>query len=136
MDRVVEVDADLHSGTSGVVDTAFFQQIRSFAARTGAPVEAHAGIDFLHGIGAWNWPEAAVSARALMASHDTVPWIPDVLVRNGAAVSFIMLRDVTGARDVLRAFAKRTDEDAFRDRLIASYVIYQDPVMRRKMGWK
>ena len=136
MDNVVEVDADIHSGTAGVVDTAFFDEVRGYAAKTGAPLEVRAGIDFLHGIGAWNWAEAAVSARALMASNDSVPWVPDVLVRNGAAVAFIMLRDTTGAKDVLRKFAKRTDEDSFRERLIGSFLIYQDPAMRKKMNWK
>jgi spermidine synthase len=136
MDAVVAVDRDLHSGTAGTVDTAFFEEIRGFASRTGAPVEARAGIDFLHGIGTWNWPEAAVSARALMASRDTVGWIPDVLLRNGAAVSFIMLRDTAGASEVLRKYARRTSDDRFRERLIASYLVYQDTSMRRRRGWK
>jgi spermidine synthase len=136
MDAVVDVDADLHSGTAGVVDTAFFDKVRQFASRAGAPAEARAGVDFLHGIGAWNWPEAAVSARALIASRDTVRWIPDSLLRNGAAVAFIMLHDTAGAKEVLQTFAKRTEEDQFREHLIGSYLIYQDSVMRRKMGWK
>ena len=136
MDKVVEVDADLHGGTAGVVDTAFFDEMRRFVASAGAPAEARAAVDFLHGIGIWNWPEAAVSARALMASTDTVTWIPDVLLRNGAAVAFVMMRDTTGAKDVLRKFAKRTDNDSFRERVIGSYLIYQDPAMRKKMGWK
>jgi predicted membrane-bound spermidine synthase len=136
MDAVVQVDEDLHSGTAGVVDTAFFDRARQFASKAGAPAEARAGIDFLHGIGAWNWPEAAVSARALIASRDTIAWIPDVLLRNGAAVAFIMLHDTAGAKEVLQKFAKRTDEDQFRDHLLGSYLIYQDSAMRRKMGWK
>jgi hypothetical protein len=135
MDAVVDVDADLHGGTAGVVDTAFFLEAQRFAARTGAPAEARAGIDFLHGIGAWNWPEAAVAARALMDSRDSVRWIPDVLLRNGAAVSFIMLRD-TAAKQVLRTFARRTEDDRFRERLISSYLVYQDSAMRRQRGWK
>jgi predicted membrane-bound spermidine synthase len=136
MDAVVQVDEDLHSGTAGAVDTGFFDKVRQFASKGGAPAEARAGIDFLHGIGAWNWPEAAVSARALIASRDTIAWIPDVLLRNGAAVAFIMLHDTAGAKDVLQTFAKRTDEDQFRDHLLGAYLIYQDTVMRRKMGWK
>jgi spermidine synthase len=136
MDAVVQVDQDLHSGTAGVVDTAFFDKVRQFASRAGAPAEARAALDFLHGIGAWNWPEAAVSARALIASRDTVVWIPDVLLRNGATVAFIMLHDAAGAKEMLQTFAKRTDEDQFRDHLLGAYLIYQDPAMRRKMGWK
>jgi hypothetical protein len=131
----VQVDADLHSGTAGVVDSAFFARAREFISRTAAPAEARAGIDFLHGIGAWNWPETAVAAKALMTSADPESWIPDPLLRNGAAVSYIMLRDTAGAANVLRHFAKRTNEDRFRERLIKSFLIYQDSTMRKKMGW-
>jgi len=136
MSAVIQVDADLHSGTAGVVDTAFFDGLRQFTSRAGAPSEARAAVDFLHGIGAWNWPEAAVASKALMSSTDSLGWIPDPLLRNGAVVSYIMLRDTAGAKEVLRKFARRTDSDQFRERLIASFLIYQDSTMRKKMGWK
>jgi spermidine synthase len=136
MADVVAVDADLHSGTAGVVDSAFFNRIRSFAARTGAPNEARASIDFLQGIGAWNWPQAVVAAEALIASMDSVEWIPDVLLRNGAAVGYIMLNDTTGSKKVLQEFAKRTTDDFFRERLISSYLVYKNPVLRKRRGWE
>jgi predicted membrane-bound spermidine synthase len=136
MDAVVACDADLHGGTAGVVDSAFFSSVRGYASRAGAPADARAALDFLHGIGSWNWPEAAVASRLLMASPDPAPWLPDPLLRNGAAVSFVMLRDTAGAKNVLRYFAKRTDADQLRERLISSYLIYQDSTMRRKMGWR
>jgi hypothetical protein len=136
MSAVVRVDADVHSGTAGVVDTALFDRMRQFTTRAGAPVEARAALDFLDGIGSWNWPEAAVASKMLMSSLDSVSWIPDPLLRNGAAVSFIMLRDTAGAANVLRKFARRTDKDQFRERLLASFLIYQDSTMRKKMGWK
>jgi spermidine synthase len=138
MSAVVRVDADLHSGTAGVVDTPFFSRTRQFAERNGAPLEARSAVDFLEGIGSWNWPRAAVAARALIASADTVPWLPEVLLRNGAAVSFIMLRDTAGAANVLRTFARagRGVGDKFRERLIKSFLIYQDSALRTKMGWK
>jgi spermidine synthase len=136
MGAVVDADRDIHSGTAGVVDSAFFSQVRSYAARAGAPLEARAGIDFLQGIGAWNWPQASVSARALLASTDTVTWIPDVLLRNGAAVASIMLRDTAQAKEVLRTFAKRTLDDRFREHLIAAYLTYSDTTLRRRRGWR
>jgi hypothetical protein len=71
-----------------------------------------------------------------MSSPDSLEWVPDLVLRNGAAVSFIMLRDTAGARDVLRKFARRTNGDQLRERLIASFLIYQDSVLRRKRGWK
>lgn len=136
MNSVLAVDADVHSGTAGVADTAFFQRLRQYTTRHSAPLETRAAVDFLHGIGSWSWAEAAVAAKALMSSTDSLGWLPDPLLRNGAAVSFIMLRDTAGATEVLRKFARRTNADAFRERLIASYLVYQDSTMRRKRGWK
>ncbi|HEU4994800.1 MAG TPA: fused MFS/spermidine synthase [Gemmatimonadaceae bacterium] len=133
---VGDVDEDIHGGTAGVVDTAFFAGLRDFTTRTSAPTEVRAAIDFLHGIGSWNWPETIVSSRALMASRDSQPWLPDEFLRNGAAVAFIKLRDYEGARDVLRKFGRTTSDDPFRERLIASYLIYADSTTRKKMGWK
>lgn len=136
MRAVVDVDRDVHGGTAGVVDSALFARLRSFVNRTGAPAEARAGIDFLDGIGSWNWPLAATAANALIASTDTVTWIPDVLLRNGAAVANILLRDTTEAKLVLQTFAKRTYDDPFRERLIASYLVYADTTLRRRRGWQ
>lgn len=136
VNSLVTVDADIHGGTAGTVDTAFFQRVRGYAERTGAPAEARASIEFLYSIGAWDWPRAAVASRTLMASSDTVPWVPNTLLRNGAAVAYIMMRDTTGAKDVLRTFAKRTFEDRFRDRLLATYLVYQDTTLRRRRGWR
>jgi len=136
MDAVVQVDADLHSGTAGVVDSGFFDKIRRFAAAQGAPAEARAGIEFLQGIGAWNWPQAAVASKTLISSADSVEWIPTLLLRNGAAVSYVMLADTAGAADVLRTFAKRTPDDRIRERLIASYLVYQDATLRKRRGWR
>lgn len=136
MKAVVEVDADLHGGTAGVADTAFFGSMRRFAASQGAPVEARAGVEFLHGIGTWDWAKSATASETLIATSDSVEWIPEVLLRNGAAVSYIMLGDTTGARDVLRKFARRTFDDRFRERMIASFLVYQDTALRRRRGWK
>jgi len=136
MRAVVAVDEDLHGGTAGVVDSAFFQRMRRFVAATSAPVEALAAIEFLEGIGSWNWPQAAVASKALISSPDSISWIPDALLRNGATVSYIKLRDTTGAKDVLQKYAKRTLDDQFRERMIAAYLVYQDSTLRRRRGWK
>jgi hypothetical protein len=71
-----------------------------------------------------------------MASADTLDWIPDALLRNGAAVAFIKIRDHEGAKEVLRHFARRTTDDAFRDRLIGAYLVYADTTLRGRMGWR
>jgi spermidine synthase len=136
MTSVANADEELHAGTAGVADTAFLGQLKRYAARTGAPAEARSALDFLEAIGTWNWPVAAVSARALMASKDTVPWLPDVLVRNAGAVAMIKIRDYEGAKETLRHFAKRTSDDSFRDRMLGAYLVYADTTLRKRMGWQ
>ncbi len=136
MDAVLVADADLHTGTAGVVDSAFFSRLRQFVARAGAPVEARAAIDFLHGIGAWNWAETLVSARALESSKDSLVWIPNVLLRNGTVVALIKLREYEKAKEALRVFAPRTVDDSFREVLLGSYLVYADSTIRAAMGWK
>jgi hypothetical protein len=104
--------------------------------KAGAPLEARAAVDFLEGIGAWNWPQAAVSARAIMDSREEESWVPNDLLRNGAVVANIAVRDTAAARNALRYFAKKYDGDRFRERLLSAVLIDQDPALRRKMGWK
>ena len=133
---VANADEEMHGGTAGVADTAFFARMKRFAARTGAPAEARTSLDFLEAIGTWNWPVAAVSAKALIMSADTVTWLPDVLVRNAGAVAFIKVGDYEGAKEVLRHFAKRTSDDALRDRLLGAYLVYADTTLRKRMGWR
>jgi spermidine synthase len=133
---VVAADADLHSGTAGVVDTAFFRTVRGYATRAQAPQQVRSALDFLHGIGTWDWPEAARSAKSLMTFGDTVAWVPHALLRNGAATAFIMTKDTASAKGVLRTFARSFNEDRMRERIIGSILISLDPKMRAQMGWK
>src|SRR5205085_2450893 len=122
MDAVAAVDADIHGGTAGVIDSAFFDRVGRFASTQAAPAEARAGVLFLEGMESWNWPLTAASYRTIIASPDSIPWLPDTLLRNGAAVAYVMMRDTAGAAGVLRTFARRTQEDVFRERLIRSFL--------------
>lgn len=134
MDAVVAADADLHGGTSGVIDSSFFDKMRSYAIQHRAPVEARMALEFLEGIGSWNWPQTAQAAKALMVVRDPIPWIPPALFRNGAAAAFIMTRDTANAKRVLKDFSNRAD-DRFRERLIGSILVQIDPAFRKELGW-
>jgi predicted membrane-bound spermidine synthase len=135
IEHVIASDEDLHSGTAGVVDTAFFRTMRAYAARVGAPAEARASLDFLDGIGSWNWAEVVAATKLLETSKDSLGWVPDVLLRNGSVVAYIKLGLFDAATASLRTFAKRTAEDPFRERLLGSYLNFADPVLRKKMEW-
>jgi predicted membrane-bound spermidine synthase len=133
VEHVIASDAELHGGTAGVVDSAFFVTLRRFAANAGAPAEARASVDFMHGIGSWNWPEVVAAAGVLQTSTDSIGWVPDPLLRNGLVIAHIKLRNYTAAREALRVFAQRTSEDEFRERIISSYLIYADSTLKSKL---
>jgi hypothetical protein len=134
---VAAADADLHTGTAGVVDTAFFARMRHFVTQPGTPAEARAAVDFLHGLGTWNWREAADAGDTLLHSQDAEEWLPDTLLYNGATVARIKLGEYAQAKEILRMFARKGGgEQQFQERLIAAFLAYSDPVTRKRLGWR
>jgi hypothetical protein len=133
VEHVVASDEELHSGTAGVADSAFFTTVRRYAAAVGAPAEARASVDFLHGISTWNWPQVVAAVSAIQASKDSVGWLPDVLMRNAVVVAHIKLGNYTGARDALRVFGQRIADDMFRERILSSYLIYADTSLKNRL---
>jgi len=136
IDHVGATDGEIHSGTAGVADTAFYSRLAAYAARAGAPLEARASVDFLRGIGTWNWPQVVSAGTILEASVDSIGWLPETLVRNGLVVAHLKLGNYSKAQESLRAFARRTTGDPFGERILASYLAYADTTLRRRMGWK
>jgi spermidine synthase len=133
VEHVVASDEELHAGTAGVVDSAFFAALRRYAAAAGAPAEARAAVDFLHGIGVWNWAEVLASANVLETSRDTLGWMPDALLRNATVIAHIKTRNYMAARGVLQVFAQRSTEDSFREKILGSYLIYADSSLKAKL---
>jgi hypothetical protein len=133
VEHVVASDEEVHGGTAGVVDSALFAALRRYAAAAGAPAEARASVDFLQGMGTWNWPEVIASSKVLETSKDSAGWMPDVLLRNASVVAYIKIRDYEAARQALRVFAQRTDDDSFRERILSSYLIYADSSLKKKL---
>ncbi|MEX2178902.1 MAG: hypothetical protein WD801_09345, partial [Gemmatimonadaceae bacterium] len=95
-----------------------------------------AAISFLEGLGAWDWPKVVVSAGTLIASQDSLRWIPDALLRNGATIGHIKLRNYQSAKEVQRSFARIAGVDPFRDRLIATYLAFSDTARWQQTAWR
>lgn len=134
MDQVVAADADLHGGTSGVVDSTFYRMMRGYAVRHGAPAEARVALNFMESIAAWNWPEAAQAAKSLMLLKDPIPWVPHDLLRNAGAAAFIMTRDTANAKKIVKDFSSLAN-DRFRERILGSILVQIDSTFRKEMGW-
>jgi hypothetical protein len=132
---VVAADAALHGGTAGAVDSAFYEELRSYCTRFHAPPEARASVDFLHGMRSWDWKEVVDAAPTLIQPADGQSWLADPLVRDVTAVAYIKLGSYDDAKEVLREFARRTSDERFSERLVAAYLAFSDPASRDKLGW-
>jgi spermidine synthase len=134
MDQVVAADADLHGGTSGVVDSTFYRMMRGYAVRHGAPAEARVALNFMESIAAWNWPEAAQATRSLMLLKDPIPWVPHDLLRNAGGAALIMTRDTASAKKLVKDFSNLAN-DRFRERILGSILVHIDSTFKKEMGW-
>ena len=130
---MVAVEHDLHAGTAGVADDAFFRDLRAFLARTHAPAEPVAAAAFLHGLAAWDWGEASAAAETLIpAAQRGSDWVPLDVLREGAVLALVVQRDPGGAAGVLKRLAERTGPgDRLRDRVLAAQVLAQERAQER-----
>ena len=102
------VEADLHGGTSGVVDTLFYAPLFRFVRREGAPLEARAAVDFLYGVAAWDHQRASGAADILAEAWEGgEEWLPLQVFLEGGVVARLSLGDGAGARELFRLLDPR-----------------------------
>jgi hypothetical protein len=127
-DHVVEVESNLHRGTAGVADEPFYGVVLRYARSQGAPREAVAAIEFLHGLAAWTFREVLAASPILEAAQRARrPWISSELLRDGTVVAHLATGDVTGARRRMQELSPLGDQGdeayRFRSRLLFSYIL-------------
>jgi spermidine synthase len=130
-DRFIDVEADLHRGTAGVADESFYGSMLRYARSQGAPREAVAAIEFLHGLAAWNFPQVLAASPVLEpAQRARRAWISSELLRDGTVVAHLATGDVSGARRRMNELSPLGDQgdDAyrFRSRLLFSYILFAE----------
>ena len=131
--HTLDVLDDLHGGTSGVVDSAFYARLFDYLARTRAPSGAVAATHFAHGLAAWSWQEAADAADTLIAAGARgESWAPPALLHDGAVVAALKLGDAARARRVYRDTNKAADREAddLRALLIPAWIAAASGVRR------
>ena len=123
--RFAQVEADLHAGTAGWVDTTFYSATLRYLDAAGAPTRARAAVGVLHGIGAWDFEEAAQDAELLLplASQGDHWLAPDVL-SDAAVVADLELGRPERARATLEALAPLTGRAPgdLRQRLLEGWI--------------
>ncbi|HJU88065.1 MAG TPA: fused MFS/spermidine synthase [Gemmatimonadaceae bacterium] len=125
LNTVLQVDADIHGGTSGVADEIFFYDARQFAERYNAPMEVLSALAFVRALSVWDWVAASAAADRLMPSAQLgKSWLPIDLLREGAIVAKLRTGDAAGAKRVFTSlvnYSGREDGD-LRIELLWAYI--------------
>jgi spermidine synthase len=113
VDHALDIADDLHGGTAGVADSAFFGRLFAYHAAQHAPREAVAAAHLSHGLAAWSWAEAADAADSLAGAQTRgARWVQPELVLDGGVVSALKLGDPARARRLLDRAAPYTKRGA------------------------
>jgi hypothetical protein len=126
----MQVEEELHIGTSGYVDESYFRTILEFMSRQRAPRDAVTTVAFVHDLASWNLPKASREADTLIAltlgGQERLP--PEMLL-DGAVAAKLLSGDKLGAERTLRALLGRTPRgpDDLRTRLVVSHLRMANP---------
>jgi hypothetical protein len=96
---MIIVEHELHAGTTGVADSAFYAAVRGFAGRHDAPAGARLAIDFAEGLAKWDFAAASRAADGLLPfALERRTWYEFNALRAGAVVAKLRTGDPAGAR--------------------------------------
>ena len=121
---VNQTDGELHGQAAGHADEAFHAALRRYLVRAGAPANARAAADFLHGVAVWDWPAVARAAEVLIAAaNEGETWMLPEMLRDGAVVARLKLGDAAGARQAFDRFTTESMEwRDLRARLLDAHI--------------
>ena len=123
--QALECETDLHGGTAGVADSAFYARTFAYLNAAGAPPEAQAALHLVHGLAVYNWGEANSAATLLregVARGDR--WVDAETLLDGSVVAALRAGEVAGAQQAftqMEALVQRRSDDV-RDALLAAWV--------------
>jgi hypothetical protein len=96
---MIGIEEDLHRGTTGFVDTRFYNAVEAYAARHGAPAEVRHTVAFLRNVEGWDYEKVSAVADSLL---ELVGGGPSILakdfMRDAGTIAKLKIGDVEGAR--------------------------------------
>jgi hypothetical protein len=129
----VQVEADVHGGTAGVVDEEFYRSLHEYLDRHRPPAPVCDAVVYMEALWRWDFVSAARAADALLPSAVAgESWIKVDELRDGAATAKLLTGDVVGARQYFDALGPQTARrpDDLRSRLLEAYVRYPETLPR------
>lgn len=141
--ETLQVEADLHSGTAGVVDETFYTTLHRYLERRHPPAEVCDAVLFREGLARWDFAAVASAVEGLLPSvRDGQEWMDADQFRDGAVLAKLFLGDVAGARHYFATLASQVDrsEGDLRTRLLKAYIrepakLPERPVLTTHVPW-
>jgi hypothetical protein len=95
-------EADLHWGTLGRVDQAFYDEVYAFLDRNDAPAVARAAVDLKHAFSLLEWERAAAAADELVSRVGVgEQWSSADILLDMSVIAYLKAGRATAARNAI-----------------------------------
>jgi spermidine synthase len=122
-----EVNRDVHAGSPGSLDSAFFRRVDSFINRVNAPAGVRQSVDFVKAVDAWDFPMVEAAGDQLIKKMRKGDWwVPPGYLRDATVVAHLKNGDAMGAKAAFDAMQSLVGRDAvgdLRSRLLSAHII-------------
>jgi len=123
---LLEVDRDVHAGSPGSVDSAFYRRIHDFVNHANAPEGVRQSVEFLEAADRWDFEVVQRVGDELVRKATTGErWFSADYLRDATVVAHLKNGDPTGARrafDAMRPLVSRDAVAGLKTRLLREAV--------------
>jgi spermidine synthase len=123
---LLAVDRDVHAGSPGSVDSAFYRRIHDFVNHANAPEGVRQSVEFLEAADRWDFEVVQrVGDELISKATKGEKWFSNNYLRDATVVAHLRNGDTTGARrtfDAMRPLVSRDAVADLRTRLLRAYI--------------
>jgi hypothetical protein len=127
-------EQDLHQGTMGVVDSAFYTAVEGYLMSVDAPAGPLAALRFQRAASTYDWTGAAREVEFLLEDRTRgANWVQPGFLLDAAVLARLRSGDVSGARAALVRLAASSGRrpDDLRTLLLESYVLAAEQALKK-----